>query len=67
MPKLTDDPKVASAIEKAEARGANNERKRINAIIADASASAKEIEDKAAKKAAADVLKDVKSRIREEA
>lgn len=67
MPKLTDDPRVADAIEKAEARGANNERKRINQILKDAGVDAGELEDKAAKKAAKDVLKGVKDRIRDEA
>jgi len=61
MPKLTDDPKVQELITRAEARGANAERKRINALIGDA-ASVEGI-DKGAKSA----LRDLKKSIREDA
>jgi len=67
MPKLTDDPKVQELIAKAEARGANNERKRINQIIKDSTAEAGELEEAGAKKAAKTALKGVKDRIRDEA
>ena len=67
MAKLTDDPRVAEAIEKAEARGAKTELKRINSILADVGTENKETPDKVAKKAAADTLKEIKRRIREEA
>jgi hypothetical protein len=67
MPKLTDDPKVAAAIEKAEARGANAERKRISAILTETHASVKDAGDKAATRPVGDFVKTVKTRIREEA
>ena len=61
MPKLTDDPKVAEALAKAEARGANTERKRINTLIQEASSNPDA--DKASKAA----LRDLKKQIRETA
>ena len=64
---LKDDPKVQELIAKAEARGANNERKRINAIVADTVTGAGELEDGGQKKAVKAALKDVKTRIRDEA
>ena len=67
MPKLTDDPKVQELIAKAEARGANAERKRINAIIADETTAAGELEDGGQKKAVKASLKAIKSAIRENA
>lgn len=67
MPKLTDDPKVQDLILKAETRGAKDERKRINAILADGSTSADELEDVGQKKAVKSAIKDLKARVRDEA
>lgn len=61
MPRLTDDPKVQELIQKAEARGANGERKRINQLIADAAGA--DGLDKGGKTA----LRDLKRSIRETA
>lgn len=65
MARLQDDPKVAELITKAEARGANAERKRINSIISARSNAAGDLEDAGLKKAIKAELKEVKTEIRE--
>lgn len=64
MAKLTDDPRVAEAIAKAETRGANAERKRINGILKDLGDGYKNLTDKAEKKTATGTLKAIKDEIR---
>jgi len=60
------DEKQLAALDRATTKGGNAERKRINAIIADAVADAKNLEDKGQKKAVSDALKAVKTRIKDE-
>lgn len=66
MAKLIDDPKVQALVEKAETRGRNEERKRINALLKDASEVDPDL-DAGAKKAVKAALKDIKTGIRESA
>ena len=65
MAKLTDDPKVAEAIAKAEERGSKAERKRVAAIVSSAKTAAGDLEDRGQKKAVKDALTDVAAQIRE--
>ena len=64
MAKLTDDPRVAEAIAKAETRGATAERKRINGIIADEKRAAGDLEDRGQAKAAKTALGNVATAIK---
>jgi hypothetical protein len=61
------DEKTQALVDKAFARGAKEERTRINNIVRDATTDAGEIEDRAHKKAVKDALSTVKSRIKDEA
>lgn len=64
MPKLQDDPKVQALIEKSEARGRNEERKRISGLVAGEAAVAADIEDAGQKKAVKATIKAIKGGIR---
>lgn len=64
MSKLLEDPKVAVLVEKSVAAATKAETKRILSIVKDCAVSAKELEDKAAKKAVADALKAITADIK---
>ena len=59
------DEKQQAALDKATNKGAAAGRKRINTLITEANSAAGEIEDKAAKKAVKDVLKQLKADIKD--
>lgn len=64
MSKLMDDPKVAALVEKQAAAAVKAETKRVLSIVKDATAGAKELEDKTAKTAVVEALKSVMADIK---
>ena len=61
---ILKDEKVVAAMEKEAAKAVKAETKRVLEVLKTAKASAKDIEDKAAKKLVADVLKQVEAEIK---
>lgn len=59
MSKLLNDEKVVALVTKSSAAAAKAETKRVLAIVKDHGTAAKDLEDKAAKKAVAEALKNI--------
>ena len=67
MSKLLEDPKVAALVEKTEKNAVKAETKRVLEVVKSATEANKETEDKAVKKAVAEVLKGIVAGIKEAA
>lgn len=67
MSKLLEDPKVAALVEKTEKNATKTETKRCLEVVKAATEANKETEDKAVKKAVAEVLKGIVAGIKEAA